>query len=91
MKATVESKAQPYHRQVLDAKGQAHKAMIGLILGEEGVAAFEYVGGPAIWEDDQVLTTFNRKLGTSFDTRTEVREIEAHVLRAYRTKQALAA
>jgi hypothetical protein len=91
MKAVADPKAQPYHRQVLDAKGQAHKAMIGLLFGEEGVAAFEYVGGPAIWEDDQVLTTFNRKLGTSFDTRTETGEITNAVLRAYRSKQALAA
>jgi hypothetical protein len=91
MKATVEPKAQPYHRQVLDAKGEAHKALIGAVLGPEGVAAFEYVGGPAIWEDDQVLTTFNRKLGTSFDARTETGEITDAVLRAYRSKQALAA
>jgi hypothetical protein len=76
---------------VLDAKGQAHKAMIGLLLGEEGVAAFEYVGGPLIWEDDQVLSTFNRRLGTSFDTQTETKEITDAVLSAYRTKQTLAA
>jgi hypothetical protein len=91
MKATAEPKVRSYHRQVLDAKGQGHKIMIDALFGPEGVAAFEYVGGPLIWEDDQVLSTFNRRLGTSFDTQTETKEITDAVLRAYRSKQALAA
>jgi hypothetical protein len=76
----------PHHQQVLDAKGAAHKMMVDLALGPEAVSAFEYVGGPLIWETDTPLDVFNAKLGTRFDKRTESRNIVAAVLQAYRTR-----